>query len=200
MIWRAAAMTLLWLAGTGAAAPVQQDFLTEGEVDAVRDAQEPDKRMILWMDLAQRRIDAVKQAINTFKPQAGRAIQKSLAEYIRILEALDSTIQDARERRVPLSKGLKDVETRGTLFLNYLRTLNSEAIPGWKDFQFTLEEAIAMTRDELAEVAKGNYPELQQRTPPNDLPSRPEAGARSAPAKEPPQEEEGPPRKSRQNR
>jgi hypothetical protein len=199
MMWRGAVITLLWLAGASVPAPAQEDFLSSGEVDAVRDAQEPDKRMILWMDLAQRRIDAVKQSVNTFKPQAGRAIQKSLAEYIHILEALDSTIQDARERRVPLSKGLKDVETRGTLFLNYLRTLNSEAIPGWKDFQFTLEEAIAMTRDELAEVAKGNYPELEERTPPTDLPSRPGAGTRTAPAEAPPQEE-GPPRKSQQNR
>jgi len=189
------------LCGTGAFLPAhaQDDYLTPGEVSAVRDAQEPDKRMILWMDLAQLRIDAVKKAVDTFKAESGRAIQTSLEEYIHLMESLDSTIQDARERRVPLDKGLKDVETRATLYLNYLRTLDSDAIPGYRDFEYTLEEALDMTRDELAEVAKGNYPEVLERTPPTDLPP---PSARP-PSKSDPQDapqEEGPPRKSQQGR
>jgi hypothetical protein len=192
-------MALLWGITVAGPALAQDDYLTSGEVSAVRDAQEPDKRMILWMDLAQRRIDAVKKAVDTFKPQAGRAIQAALDEYIHIMESLDSTIQDARERRVPLDKGLKDVETRASLYLNYLRTLNSEAIPGFDDFKYTLEEALDMTRDELAEVAKGNYPEVLDRTPPSDLPS-PSARPPTKADPQPEPAEEGPPRKSQQGR
>ncbi|HWP84721.1 MAG TPA: hypothetical protein VNN17_05995 [Terriglobia bacterium] len=188
-----------WMAGW-LPASAQDDFLTQGEVDMVRDAQEPDKRMILWMDLAQRRIDSVKQALASFKPEAGRAIRKALTEYIRIMESLDSTIEDARQRRVPLSKGLRDVETRGNLYLNYLRTLESDKIPGFEDFKYTLEEALAMTRDELEQVAKGNYPEVIDRRPPTDLPppaQRPPSRSQPAPHEG---QEEGPPRKSQQNR
>ncbi|MBI2819710.1 MAG: hypothetical protein HYX73_07005 [Acidobacteria bacterium] len=195
MMARLAILVLVCSPGAVLPAHTQDDYLTEGEISAVRDAQEPDKRMILWMDLAQRRLDAVKQAVATLKPESGRAIQESLDEYIHIMEALESTILDARDRRVPLSKGLKDVEERGNLYLNYLRTLNSEAIPGWKDFEYTLEEAMDMTKDQLAEVAKGNYPEVRERTPPTDLPppsARPPS--KSAPQEAP--REEGPPRKS----
>jgi len=190
-------VALLCWTGAIRLARAEDDFLDDGEVAAIRDAQEPDKRMILWMDFAQRRVDAVKQAQAAAKPDAGRAIQKTLVEYVRILEALDDTIQDARERRVPLSKGLKDVTTRGNLYLNYLRTLDSEAIPAWKDYKYTLEEAMNMTRDEIAEAAKGAYPEVKERKPPADLPppsSRPPAGSQSGSKAG---EEQGPPRKSR---
>jgi hypothetical protein len=196
---RFAIFVLLCWAGAGLSVHAQDDYLTSEEISAVRDAQEPDKRMILWMDLAQIRIDAIKKAVDTFKPESGRKIQKVLEEYIHIMESVDSTIEDARERRVPLDKGFKDVETRATLYLNYLRTLNSEAIPGFDDFKYTLEEALDMTRDDLAEVAKGNYPEVLERTPPKDLPppsARPPS--KSAPPDSP--NEDGPPRKSQQGR
>jgi hypothetical protein len=197
MMMRLAILMLFCSAGAVLPATAQDDYLTEGEISAVRDAQEPDKRMILWMDLAQRRIDSIKQAVATLKPESGRTIQSYLDEYIHIMESIESTILDARDRRVPLSKSLKDVEERGNLYLNYLRTLNSDTIPGWKDFEYTLEEAMDMTRDELAEVAKGNYPEVLERTPPTDLPARmAKPPSKSAPQAEP--KEEGPPRKSQQ--
>jgi len=93
------------------------------------------------------------------------------------------------------------VETRGNLYLNYLRTLDSDSVPGYRDFEYTLEEAMDMTRDELAEVAKGNYPEVLDRTPPTDLPppsARPPS--KSQPVPQDSTQEEGPPRKSQQGR
>ena len=195
-IWLA---VLLWLA-SGVAGLAQEDFLDSVEISAMRDAQEPDKRLILWMDIAQHRIDRIKEQIATHKSEAGSKIQKALSEYVQVMEGLQDAIDDARERRVPLTKGFKDVETRGTLLLNYLRTLDSEAIPGYKDFKYTLEEALDMTRDELADVAKGNYPETQQRKPPTDLPppsAKPPSKSQSPPQSEPPAEG-GPPRKSQQ--
>jgi hypothetical protein len=36
-----------------------------------------------------------------------------------------------------------------------------------------LEEALAMTREQLEDAAKGQFPEVEERTPPTDLPSRP---------------------------
>jgi hypothetical protein len=195
VLWMAA---FLWIA-CGVAGFAQEDFLDSLEVSAMRDTQEPDKRLILWMDIAQHRVDRVKEQIETHKAEAGPKIQKALSDYVHVMEGLQDTIDDARERRVPLTKGFKDVETRGNLLLNYLRTLHSEAIPGYKDFKYTLEEALDMTRDELAEVAKGNYPETQQRKPPTDLPpssARPPSKPQNPPPSEP--AADGPPRKSQQ--
>jgi hypothetical protein len=217
-----AILALLCLAGAARAQEGmtrigEEDHLTSGEISAVRDAQQPDKRLILYMDFAQRRIDTVKQTLASGKTNAGRAIQKSLVEYIRVLEDLESTLEDARQRRAPMEKAIKDIELRGAQFLAYLESLNPDSTPGWGDFEYTIEEAIDMTKDELAEVARGAFPEIQERTPPRELPGLPSSRqpARStplpadgpprksdAPADRPPaepsEEEEGPPRKSQQ--
>ena len=179
--------------GTASRAPAQEDFLSDGEISAVRDAQEPDKRMVLYMDFAARRIEGIKQQLAAPKSASGRIIQKTLSEYVQIMEALSDTIADARERRAPLQKGLADIEARGNLCLNYLRSIDSEAIPAWKDYRYTLEEAMEMTREEIAEAAKGDYPEVKERQPPTELPPPSASPPRREPA---PGDEEGPPRKS----
>lgn len=180
------ALTLALLIG-GTAVRAQDDFLRDGEIDAIREAQEPDKRMLAYLTFAQLRLDAVRASLASGKPNLGRAVQRSLLEYIRILEALEGTLFDAREGRVPVPKALKEMGTRVPEFLSYLESLNPESSPGWRDYEFTLEEAIEVTREELAEVERGNFPEVEEREPPR-LP------ARSAPQPDP--EKEGPPRKS----
>jgi hypothetical protein len=172
----------------GGLALAQDDFLTDGEVTIVRDAQVPEKRVLAYLDFAQRRLDAVRTSMASGKSTIGRSVQASLGEYIHILEALEQTIEEARERRAPLEKALELVTTRGGEFLKYLQSIHTESSPAWKDYQFTLEEGIEMTRDQLELAAQGAYPEVEERTPP-DLP-----GPRSAPKRE--QQEEGPPRKS----
>lgn len=181
-------LALLCLSGLPISARAQEDFLTDGEIIAVRDAQEPDKRLVLYLDFAQRRLDAVKASLDSKKSNAGRSAQKNLGEYVHILEALEGTIQDARERRIPAPKGLLAVETRGAEFLKYLESLDSESSPGWADYQFTLEEALEMTREEIAEAKKGSFPEVQERKPPSGMPASPPPEKR---------EEEGPPRRRR---
>jgi hypothetical protein len=185
---------ICWAAALPACA--QDDYLTDGETAAIRDQQEPDKRLILYMDFAERRLDAVKQALASAKKDAGDAARKMLTEYVHIMEDVDSTLEDARDRRVPLTKALKDIETRGKEYLTYLGSLN-ESSPGWKDYEYTVAEARDMTRDELAEAAKGAFPEVKERKPPADLPP---PSARPPDRKSNPSEQEGPPRKSQPSR
>ena len=135
-----------------------EDYMTDEEVSSMRDTQEADKRMILLLDFGQRRVDAVKREIGSTKPDSGRNIQKTLAEYVHIMEDLQDSIDDARDRRVPMSKGLKDIETRGNLYLNFFKSINSEALPTWKDYHYTLDEAMAMTEDEIADAQQGRLP------------------------------------------
>ena len=141
----------------------QRDFLTSQEVDAIRDEQELGKRAILYMDFAGRRLDAVKAAIASQKDGAGKSVQENLKEYISILEAVETTIADGAEQRSPLEKALKGLTERGSEFLKYLQSLEPETTPGFADYRYTLEEAILMTKEAVAEAEKGPYPEIRKR-------------------------------------
>ena len=171
----------------------QEDFLTPGEIENLRDKQEPDKRLILYLDFAQRRLDAVKENLASKKAGAGRAIQKYLKEYTSVLEALEVTVEAAREKRVMTEKVLKETERREGEFLTYLQSLNAQSTPGFADYRFTLDEALVMTEEELAETKKGTFPELREREPPR-LPTTPPPLPRTNDRKP---GEQGPPRKGR---
>ena len=183
-------LLLLWSGLNGIAVWGQEEFLTSQELDAVRDTQEPGKRIVLYLDFAQRRLDAVKENLASKKPNLGQAVQKNLKEYYRILEALNTTIESARDKRVPVDKALGELEKRGGEFLKYLQSLQAKSSPGWSDYRFTVEEAIDMTRDEVAEAKKGSFPEVKEREPPRLPITPPLTGDRGG-------GEEGPPRGGR---
>lgn len=175
-----AAVVLRWLVLIGVVAVfsgfpgnAKDDFLTAGEIESIREAQEPNKRIILYLDFAQSRLDAVKEKLASKKPKAGQEAQKHLADYAAIMEALEGTLLTARDRRTPIAKGLKEVERRGADFLKYLESLQSDSSPYWDDYRFTLEEAIEMTREELDEAKRGSFPEVEERDPPKEFPSSP---------------------------
>jgi hypothetical protein len=182
----------------------QDDFLTRLEVDEIRDAQEADKRIALYMEIAQRRLDLIKTAFTEKARGAGRTAQKNLRDYTAILEAVEDTLTDGREDRTLREKPLKEAEKRQAEFLTYLRALDSTEAPGYDDYRFTLEEAIDVTEELLANVRQGTFPEVQQRQPPR-LPSAPPRETQAAPPRDsqPPRQtgdEEGPPRRRRPSR
>lgn len=174
-------------------AQAQDDFLTPGEVDEVRDAQEPGKRIEAYLVIAQRRIDAIKAGIASPKAGTGRAVQKKLKEYTSILEAIEDTIDEGREKRTLRDKDLKKADEQETEFLTYLKSLNTKDSPGYVDYRFTLDEAIDTAEEILAETREGAYPEVEGREPPR-LPAAAPRPPRESP---PPLPEDGPPRRRR---
>ena len=99
MKWNGLVLLVAVLFGILVPANAQDDFLTRGEVEEVRDKQEPDKRIELYLDFAQRRLDTIKVSLAESKPGVGRAAQKILVEYTSILEAVETTLEDGREKR-----------------------------------------------------------------------------------------------------
>ncbi|MBI4463882.1 MAG: hypothetical protein HY647_04180 [Acidobacteria bacterium] len=162
---KARGMILLLLFGCLNGIPLrsQRDFLTTQEVDAIRDVQEHDKRSILYLDFAERRLEAVKTELASEKEQRGKSVQANLKEYISILEAVEATIEEGREKRSPLEKALKALQERGSEFLKYLQSLESESTPGFSDYKYTLEEAVLMSEEVIAEAARGPFPEVRER-------------------------------------
>jgi len=177
---------------TAMPALAREDFLNPLEIDQIRDAEDAGKRVLLYLNFAQKRLDAARQKTISWKQTgSGEAIQKSLQEYNYILEALDDSLQSARDQRVELSKPLKELEIQANQFLRVLQQLKNAPIRN--DYEFTLDEAVEMTRDELAEVKKGAYPEVEARKPPVNFPASPPPPSKSS------SNEEGPPRKSRRS-
>lgn len=188
---------LVFLALSCHAAFAQDDFLTREEVDAVRDAQEAEKRIALYLEIAEMRLAGTRAALGSAKSGAGRAAQKNLVQYIKVLEAMETTILEARESRSPFPKAMKLLETRLPESQRFLESLDNDASPLYADYHFTLEEAIAVTEEITEEIARGMFPEVEERQSPKEFPAAPPRPERNEPRESPkPPAEEGPPRKS----
>ena len=182
-------ISLLILLGVCRAVPsgAKDDFLNPDEVNRIRDEDDGGKRVLLYLEFAQRRLQAAQEKTATKEEGAGRAIQKNLAEYNSILEALEDALDAARLQRASLGGAIKELQNQGNHFLKVLQQL--QQAPNRSDYQYTLDEAVDMTNDELAEAKKGAFPEVKERKPPSDLPAKPPDASKSGDS------EDGPPRK-----
>ena len=135
----------------------ERDFLTEHEVDLIREAQAPELRIPAYLEFAALRIELVRQLM--LKEEAGRGgkIHRNLDEYGRILEAIDMVVDDALVRDLELDEELlvAPMIERERGFLAALEKIQ-EAEPDdlWR-FEFVLEDAIEITQDSI-EMTEGD--------------------------------------------
>jgi hypothetical protein len=127
----------------------QRDFLTPDEVDKVREAQEPNARLRLYLLFARQRMDQLQQLLA--KEKKGRSIlaRELLEDYAGIIDAIDSVSDDALKRKVDIALGVSAVGDAEKRFLAQLRKVQ-EAAPSDLDlFHVALQEAIAATSDSM---------------------------------------------------
>lgn len=135
------------------AAFAQRDFLTADEVDQVRLAQEPDLRLPLYQKFAGQRISLLEQLFS--QPKTGRSgmIHDTLEQYTRIIEAIDTFIDDALARKKPITSlaALTRAQREMLASLEKFRESNPADL---ERYLFALENAIDTTRDsiEMSEV------------------------------------------------
>jgi hypothetical protein len=144
-------VAILALAVSGLAQ--QRDYLTADEIDQVREAQEPNARLLLYVHFAKQRIAQVQQFLA--KEKAGRSalIHDALEDYTHIIEAIDTVSDDALRRKVAMDEGMKAVaaaEKEMLATLNKIEESNAKDLPR---FEFALKAAIDTTSDsaELSE-------------------------------------------------
>jgi hypothetical protein len=146
---------MLPLAAQQAAPP---DYLTEEEVQKVRDTQEPDKRVLLFLEFAALRLAKFEQALASKPPVHVDDLTEMIDHFVSAIDDATSNLEIALDRGgVDLGKVRKEMEKQVVAFLERLERINAAKDKRLEEFQFTWDDSREAAR-EFLEVAK-NIPE-----------------------------------------
>lgn len=131
------------------AAQQQRDFLTVDEGDQIREAQDPNVRLSLYIHFAKQRLSQVDHWLA--KEKAGRSvlIHDALDDYANIVDAIDAVADDALERRVNIKLGLTAVAAAEAEMLTRLQAIQDSQPKDIGRYDFVLKQSIDGTNDSL---------------------------------------------------
>jgi len=132
-----------------AMAQSKHDFLTPDEADQVREVQEPNQRLALYIEFATQRVGQLDQLFA--KEKAGRSafIHDLLDEYTRIIDAIDIVADDALQRKVAIDTGMAATIKSERELLTRLQKFEQAAPADLARYQFVLQDAIETTSDSI---------------------------------------------------
>ncbi len=142
---KALALCLLWAAPAFA----QKDFLTTDEVDQLRELQEPNARLKLYVLFARQRIDQVEQLLKSEKAGRSLTVHDLLDEYSKIIDSIDTVSDDALKRKLDIQLGTAAVSEAEKNFLANLKQFDEKHPRDYSRYEFTLKQAIDSTADSL---------------------------------------------------
>src|ERR1700722_1277790 len=120
----------------------ERDFLTADEIDQVRDAQEPNLRLKLYILFARQRLALLQQFLSKEKPGRSAMIHDTLEDYTHIIESIDTVADDALVRKLPLDIGMKEVATAEGEMLATLQKIEEGAPKHLARYEFALKKPI----------------------------------------------------------
>ncbi|MGA2713586.1 MAG: hypothetical protein ABSG41_10820 [Bryobacteraceae bacterium] len=140
---------ILAILASGIPAFAQRDFLTSDEVEKVREAQEPNERLKLYVLLARQRLDQLQRLLG--KEKKGRSLEarELLEDYADIIDALDTVSDDALKRGTDLTVGTSAVRDAENRFLAQLQKIKDRPPADLDLYSVALTEALAATTDSL---------------------------------------------------
>jgi hypothetical protein len=140
---------VLLLLLSGAPAMAQRDFLTSDETDQIREAQDPNDRLKVYLGFARQRIDQVKSLLAKEKPGRSLLVHDLLDDYVKILDAIDTVSDDALKRKVNIDLGAAAVAQGEKAMLGALEKIQEAHPNDLSRFDFVLKQAIAGTGDSM---------------------------------------------------
>jgi len=135
----------------------KDDFLTEDEVDQIREAQDPSQRIGLYVSFAQARLDHIDEyRTKPVDPEVDVAgyLEKQFDQYIRITDELKNWIEDQYGRRNDMRSGLKKFLEVGPHQLEQLRHMESSPDPYTPGYHKNLNDALDDFSDAIDGASK----------------------------------------------
>ena len=125
------------------------DFLSDTEVDQVREVQEPVARIKLYLVFAKQRLDQLQSTMA--KNRAGRSgeIRQLLEDYTSILDAINEVSDDALHRKSDVTTAPALIAEGEKKFLDLLEKVQASSPADLDAYNLELKEAISTTGDSL---------------------------------------------------
>jgi hypothetical protein len=147
-------LPLMMLAASqlAAAQTDKEDVLTPDEADQLREQQDPGRRIDLYLDFAQARLDLFETfRLKQHDPNYdnGGYLDKVLAQYIAINGDLKDWIEDQYERQGDMRRGLRNLLQRGPKQLEELHHFQQTPDEYVADYKVNLKDAIDNLSDAL---------------------------------------------------
>jgi hypothetical protein len=130
----------------------KRDYLTTDEANQIRNIQEPNARVALYLHFAKQRVDQITQLMEKEKPGRAALVHDLLEDYTNIMDAIADVTDDGLHRRLDLSKGYSAIASDAKTNLELLQKIEDSQPKDIERFDFVLKDAIDATTQSYADA------------------------------------------------